>query len=108
MSLLDSIKAFAIQLALPGLVGLGETALHDALKKLATEQPKKFGVALQTLYPAFKGVLEPLAHSTKTTVDDQVADPTVKMLEDLAKEVGVDLPVVVPIDFSTPEETATV
>lgn len=101
---LDAMKMLAVKLFLPVLVGEGETALHDYLLGLSKTHPKKFAVMLQSMYPTFKGVLQPLTNSTKTPLDNTAVDPTVEMLETLMEELNIPIPVVIPIDFDSPDD----
>lgn len=59
---------------------------------------------LQSLYPTFKGVLQPLCKSTKTPFDDMAVDPTVDELESLMTDLKIPFPVVVPMDFDAAED----
>lgn len=100
----DNLKMLGLQMFLPVGIAQGEEALHDYLKTLSQKQPKKFAVLIQSLYPTFKGVLQPLCNSTKTPLDNLAVDPTVKMLEDLMTELEIAIPTVVPIDFESDED----
>lgn len=108
--LLAKLKMAALQMILPTVVSLGKEELKEAMKKIALTAPKKFNLLVQGLYPPIKGLLVPFVHSTKTTLDDAVADPFCEAIEEVAAELNISLPTVVPVDFSTPdeEEAATV
>lgn len=99
----DVFKMILLKMAIPTLEEEGSIGLHDVLAKLAVEKPKLFALAMQILYPAVKGVLQPLVHYTKTEFDDGAGDTAVDLLDNLAAELGIKLPDVTPLDFNAPD-----
>jgi hypothetical protein len=104
MNIWDSFKTLGLKVLLPLAVQQGEQSLDEYLRELQKKQPKRVAVMLQSLYPAFKGVLQPLCKSTKTPFDDMAVDPTVEELETLMTDLKIPFPEVTPIDFEAPED----
>lgn len=102
--ILAKLKMAALQLILPTAIGAGKEILKDELRKLNTKSPKKFAILSQGLYPPIKGLLIPFVHSTSSKIDDQVADPFCEAIEEICEEVGITLPPVTPIDFTTSDD----
>lgn len=105
----DTLKMILVKMAIPALTEYEVENMHEILHNLAVKQPKRFALAIQSLYPGVAGVLVPLAQHSKTELDDTPAEENKKLLEDLMKEFNIPIPVVVPLDFSAdadlPEET---
>lgn len=102
--ILQALKMAALQAILPTAIGAGKEILKDEMRKLNTKSPKKFGILAQGLYPPIKGLLVPFVHSTKSKIDDMPTDAFCEAIEEVCAEVGITLPAVVPIDFTTPDE----
>jgi len=85
------MKDKLLELLAPVIGMVLKQVLTPLLTGLMTRQPTHGAVALATLYPIIDAELEPLTEKTDTALDNSALSAVKKVIEDVAKQFGVEL-----------------